>query len=77
MLQRCLCAMRTCLHIFLQNEHFRIYAKAKNVLYAPVSTHPLRRSVLSSAELKVGRSGHMRGYLAGSYIDMGTVGQWG
>ena len=69
--------MHTCLPIFLQNERFQIYAKAKNVLYAPVSAHPLRRSVLSSAELKAGRSSHMCGYLSGSYIDIGNVGQWG
>ena len=73
MLHKCLCAMYTCIPIFLQSERFRIYEKVKNVLYSPVSIHHLWRSVLSSSG---GGSGHMRGYLVGSYIDIGTVGQW-
>ena len=79
MLHKCLRAMYTCLPSFLQNERSRIYAKAKNALYATVSVHHLWRSVLSSAALNGGGPGHMRSYLAGSYIDkdMRTVGRWG
>ena len=59
------------------NELFQIHAEAKNVLYAPISIYHMWRSVLSSAALNSEGSGHMRGYLAGSYIDMGAMEQRG